>query len=142
MVWWHWMLGGLALLLLEMASIGGFFAVFLGISALLVGGLTWLDLAGPVWVQWLLFSVISVFCLIVFRRPLMQRFNLDRGKAVDSMVGELAVVLEEVPAGGVGKAELRGTSWSARSQSSLPLPRGQHCRVEKVEGLTLWIRPE
>jgi membrane protein implicated in regulation of membrane protease activity len=58
------------------------------------------------------------------------------------MVGEVAVVLEEVPAGGVGKAELRGTSWSARSQATAPLPRGQHCRVEKVEGLTLWIRPE
>ncbi len=142
MVWWHWVLVGLVLLLLEMATPGGFFAVFFGISALLVAGLTWLDLAGPAWLQWLLFSVISVFCLLAFRRPLMQHFKLDRSKAVDSMVGEVAVVLEEVPAGGVGKAELRGTSWSARSHASAPLPRGQHCRVEKLEGLTLWIRPE
>jgi hypothetical protein len=72
----------------------------------------------------------------------MRHFKLDRSKAVDTLVGEGAVVLEEVSPGGVGKAELRGTSWSARSHSSVPLTKGQRCAVERVEGLTLWIRPE
>ncbi len=30
-------------------------------------------------------------------------------KAVDSLVGEVATALEDIPAGAIGKAELRGT---------------------------------
>jgi membrane protein implicated in regulation of membrane protease activity len=142
MDWWLWVLVGFGLLLLEMATPGGFFAIFFGIAAVLVGGLAWPGWAGPAWLQWLLFSAISVVGLLLFRAPLMRHFKLDRSKPVDSLVGEVAVVLEEVSPGGVGKAELRGTSWSARSDSSVPLTRGQRCRVERIEGLTLWIRAE
>src|SRR5437879_4111383 len=123
MMWWLWVLVGLGLFLLEMAMPGGFFAVFFGVAALVVGGLTWPGWVGADWLQWLLFSAISVVGLLLFRRPLMRHFKLDRGKLVDSLVGEVAVVLEEVPPGGVGKAELRGTSWSARSQASAPLAK-------------------
>ena len=50
------------------------------------------------------------------------------------------MVVEEVPPGGVGKAELRGTTWTARTEAASPLAKGQRCRVERVEGLTLWLR--
>ena len=42
----------------------------------------------------------------------------------------------------LGKAELRGTSWSARNRGAAALARGQRCVVEKVDGLMLWVRPE
>jgi membrane protein implicated in regulation of membrane protease activity len=142
MVWWLWVLLGLGLFLLEMGTPGGFFAIFFGVAAVVVGGLAWPGWAGPAWLQWLLFSAISVVGLLLFRRPLMRHFKLDRSKLVDSLVGEVAVVLEEVSPGGVGKAELRGTSWTARSHSSASLARGRRCTVERVEGLTLWIRAE
>jgi membrane protein implicated in regulation of membrane protease activity len=61
---------------------------------------------------------------------------------VDSLVGESAIVLEDIPPGGVGKAELRGTSWNARNVAKLPLAKAQRCIVKSVEGLTLWIQPE
>jgi membrane protein implicated in regulation of membrane protease activity len=86
--------------------------------------------------------VLSVVSLLVFRRPLMRHFNLTPGKPVDRLEGEAAVVQEEVPPGGVGKAEMRGSSWSARTAGALVLKPGQRCRVEKVEGLTLWLRAE
>ncbi len=72
----------------------------------------------------------------------MHHFNLSGGKRVDRFEDEAAVVLEEVAPGGVGKAELRGTSWSARTAGAAALARGQRCRVERVEGLTLWLRAE
>lgn len=142
MAWWLWILIGLGLLVLETATPGGFFAFFFGVGAVLVGMAVALGAGGPEWMQWLLFSVLSVVGLLLFRRPLMRRLKLTGGKPVDSLVGEPAVVLEEVPPGGVGKAEMRGTSWSARSTSPTALARGQRCRVEWVEGLTLWLRPE
>jgi membrane protein implicated in regulation of membrane protease activity len=50
------------------------------------------------------------------------------------------MVVEEVAPGGVGKAELRGTTWTARTEGTLTLEKGRRCRVERVEGLTLWLR--
>ena len=142
MAWWIWVLGGLVLLVAEVTTPGGFFAVFFGASAILVGATKGLGWSGPAWAEWLLFSVFSVVSLALFRKPLMRRFNLIPGKPVDRLEGEAAVVQEEVPPGGVGKAEMRGSSWSARTAGALVLKPGQRCRVEKVEGLTLWLRSE
>ena len=54
----------------------------------------------------------------------------------------LATLLEDLPPGAVGKAELRGSGWTVRSVEPKTLAKGARCRVERVEGLTLWIRPE
>ena len=90
-----------------------------------------------------MFTVLSVASLALFRDPLMRRFNLKSGKgAVDQLEGERALVTEDVAPGGVGKAEMRGASWTARSSGAVALARGQRCRVERVEGLTIWLRPE
>ena len=101
MVWWYWMVLGLALLGAEMTTPGGFYILFFGLSALLVGTMTGLDIVNVDWLQWLLFSVIAIGSLLVFRGPLLARMNEGR-KAhpeVDSMVGEVAVPLEALPAG-------------------------------------------
>lgn len=142
MVWWLWMLLGLALLFIELAS-GSFFAVFFGLSALVVGGLTAIGLGGPVWLQWALFTAVAVLSLALLRRPLKARLNVDgASKPVDQLPGELALAMEELPAGGGGKVELRGSSWNGRNGTAAAIPKGSRCRVERVEGLTLWVGPE
>jgi inner membrane protein len=143
MVWWVWILGGLALLALEMVTPGGFFAIFFGFAALVVGVLAALGFSGPPWLEWLLFTVFSVLGVAVFRRPLMRRFNMNGvGRPVDRMDQEIAVVLEDVVPAAVGKAEMRGTTWNARTAGPSVLAKGQRCRIERIEGLTLWLRPE
>src|SRR5262245_5133997 len=142
MPWWIWILGGLALLALELLTPGGFFIIFFGIGALIVGLLSGLGLLAAGWVEWLLFSAVSVVSLLLFRKPLldwMKRREPQR-PPVDSLVGETAVVTEDVAPGGTGKAELRGTSWNVRAREALR--RGQRARVERVEGLTLWLAAE
>lgn len=143
MIWWLWVLLGLVLLVLEMGLPGGFFALFFGVSALLVGGLVSIGAAGPGWMQWLLFSVLSVLALATLRGPLQARLNLKGSKTpVDSLVGAAAVSLEELALGGRGKVELRGASWNALNNGASTLAKGQRCTVEKVDGLTLWVRSE
>lgn len=142
MVWWLWVLLGLGLLALEIATPGGFFVLFFGIAALVVGGLVRMAGGVPVWGQWLLFSVLSVGSLWLFRGRLMtwlrsQGPDPDR---VDSLVGQIAVLGEDLAPGGVGKAELRGTVWTVRNCGAQVLVRGQRCRVEGVDGLTLSVR--
>jgi membrane protein implicated in regulation of membrane protease activity len=142
MAWWIWVLAGLVLLVAEVATPGGFFAVFFAAGAILVGALKGVGWEGPAWAEWLVFTALSVLSLAFFREPLMRRFHLKSGKAVDRMEGEAAQVTEEVAPGGVGKAELRGASWNARTAGTATLARGQRCRVERVDGLTLWLRAE
>src|SRR6185436_15540888 len=85
MVWWLWVLLGLGLLAFEMATPGGFFALFFGASALVVGVLTGAGVGGPAWMQWLLFSVVSVAALLTLRRPLQSRLAPTDGRRVDSI---------------------------------------------------------
>jgi membrane protein implicated in regulation of membrane protease activity len=142
MVWWFWLVLGLLLLSGEMVAPGGFYVLFFGLAALVVGSLAWLGAAGPEWMQWLLFSVLSVVLLLVLRGPLLRRMAPQQREAVavDGLVGELAVALEDLAPGAMGKAELRGTAWNARNAGTRPLARGERARVEHVDGLTLTLR--
>ena len=144
MAWWIWILGGLALLAFELLTPGGFFVVFFGVGALVVGLLSGLGIVQAGSVEWLLFSAVSIVSLLLFRRPLLEWMKRREGPRapVDSLVGETAILTEDLPAGGIGKAELRGTSWSVRAREGAELRRGQRTRVEQVDGLTLWVRVE
>jgi inner membrane protein len=143
MTWWHWLALGLILVTLEMAASGGFYVIFFGVAAIAIGGLHLFDLAGPAWFQLLLFSVLSVGSLLLFRNPLLHLLKLDTpGEDVDSLVGETAIPAEEIGPGAVGRAELRGTVWSARNVGPTPLSRGQRCRVVRVDRLMILIESE
>jgi inner membrane protein len=131
------------LVLAELAASGGFYIIFFGIAALAVGALAAFDVAGPVWVQLLLFSGISVLSLVVFRERLLRAFQIDpQAPAVDQLAGEVAVAMEDLAPGGVGRVELRGSAWSARNSSSAVIVRGSRSRVIRVEGLMLYVEPE
>ena len=143
MAWWHWIVVGLILIALEMAASGGFYVIFFGIAAIAIGALHVLDLAGPLWLQLLLFSAISIGSLLFFRRPFMRWMQLDRpGSDVDSMIGETAVPLEDIESGAVGRAELRGTVWSARNRATAAVRKGQRCTVVAVDRLMIFLEPE
>ena len=143
MTWWHWLALGLILVALEMAASGGFYVIFFGVAAIAIGTLHLFDLAGPLWFQFLLFSVLAVGSLLLFRNPLMRLMKLDTpGDDVDSLVGETAVPAEDIGPGAVGRAELRGTVWSARNIGATPLLRGQRCRVVRVDRLMIFIESE
>ncbi len=143
MLWWHWLVIGLILVALEMAASGGFYVIFFGIAALAIAGLHVVDAAGPVWVQLALFSLISVGSLVFFRSRLMKWMQLDQpGKDVDSLVGDTAIPVDDIQPGAVGRAELRGTVWSARNQDSSTIARGQRCTVVEVDRLMIFLKPE
>lgn len=142
MSWWHWLVLGLILVLLEMAASGGFYVIFFGVAAIAISGLHLFEIAGPLWFQFLLFSVISVGALLLFRNPLLRIMQPDSPPDRDSPVGDIAIPLEDIPPGAVGRAELRGTVWSARNSSPATIARGDRCRVVKVERLMIFLEAE
>jgi membrane protein implicated in regulation of membrane protease activity len=141
MAWWLWIVVGLGLLVFELATPGGLFALFFGAAAIVVGLLAGVGLAGPVLAQWVLFSGLSIGALALLRGRLRDRLT-HRPIAVDTLVGETAVPLADLEPNAVGKAELRGSSWEARNVAGVPLAAGQRCRVVRVDGLALCIGPE
>ena len=143
MTWWYWLVLGLVLIGLEMASSGGFSIIFFGVAAIVVAPLAATGLAEPIWIQWLLFSVLSVVSLLLFRNPLMRKLNLGAGAPdIDTLAGETGTALEDMSAGANGRVELRGTTWSARNTGSTPLARGHRCVVVRTDRLTLLVKPE
>src|SRR4029077_18380570 len=142
MTWWMWLLVGLGLLGFEVLTPGGFFMLFFGLAALVVGALAGSGLTRPIWLQWLLFSLPVVGSLLVFRRRLLAWLQSPEARGVASLVGDVAVLLADLPPGTVGKAELRGATCSVRHDGPETLARGRRCRVDRVDGLTLHVRLE
>jgi membrane protein implicated in regulation of membrane protease activity len=140
MAWWMWMILGLVLAVAEAQIPTNFFLLAFGVGGLIVGGLTGLGVIASPWIEWLTFSLFSVAALVGFQRTLSR--STPPGRNVDDLTREPAVVTDDVPAGGVGRAELRGTTWSARGADGVAIARGTRCRVERVDGLTLWLKPE
>ena len=143
MPWWMWLLFGLFLLLLEVQTFGGFYLMFFGIGAGLVGLLVGAGAVETPWVEWLLFTVLSLSALAAMRGTLVARLSAGtQSGRVDNLVGEAAVATETIASGAMGRAELRGSSWNVRNAGPTPLAVGQRCRVEQVDGLTLFVRAE
>jgi len=143
MIWWYWVLLGLVLLAVELATPGGFFFIFFAVAGLVIGLLELMGIVEADWLQWVLFSLLSIVCLAVFRKPLLERMRAsERTDVVDSLIGEVAVAATAIPSGQYGRAELRGSTWNARNVDDGMLNAGERCRVVAVRGLEIDIRPE
>jgi membrane protein implicated in regulation of membrane protease activity len=115
-----------------------------GVAAFVVMAVAAFAVDLPFWSHWLLFSALSVVVLLTVRKPLLGRLRPDRGRDADFdyLLGEVAMPSEDLAGNGVGKAELRGSVWTARNAEPTNLSKGQRCRVTRVEGLTVWIKAE
>lgn len=142
MIWWYWLCLGLILIGTEIVTPSGFYLLFFGVASLVVGTLTGVGIVETPWLEWLLFSVLAVVSLLLFRGPLLRMTTRVPTHAVDSMVGESAVLLDDLPPGHTGKAELRGTTWTTRNDGISSIVKGQRAIVMKVDGLMLCVRSE
>lgn len=142
-LWWHWLVLGLLLVLAELATAGGFYLIFFGVAALTIGVLAGFGLAGPLWVQLLMFSILSVATLVIFRSRLLSWVQHDPQRPeIDTLVGEIGVASEELTPFTIGRVEVRGAAWTARNTTGVSVSRGTRIRVVRVDGLTLDIEPE
>jgi membrane protein implicated in regulation of membrane protease activity len=141
MSWSFWLIFGLGLLVFEILTPGGFFTVFFGLAAFVVGALAWTGVLDSGAGQWLAFGVLGTI-LILTLRPLVRKKLETNTPKVDQLVGQTAIALETLDMNGRGKVELRGTSWSAVYSGSGSVLRGDRLRVTKVDGLSLIVEKE
>jgi hypothetical protein len=142
MAWWFWIALGAVLLVAEVIIAADFYLVFFGLAALLVGGLGLLGVELPVWAQWLLFALLAVAGLSVYRRRWKRRLSQADSELLPDLEGEAGSARDGIAAGARGRVVLRGAEWDAVNGGADDLPAGGRCVVTKVEGLTLHVRSE
>ena len=140
MPWWGWIVVGALLLGGELLADAQFYLVFLGAAAIATGLLGAAGLSGGMALQWAIFGALSVVLLVAFRARLYGRLRGTRAPGHETIVGEVAVASAPIAPGGLGRAELRGTIWSARNAGSEPIAAGERARVLRVEGLVIDVR--
>ncbi|HEY0372948.1 MAG TPA: NfeD family protein [Thermoanaerobaculia bacterium] len=139
MSWWVWIVLGFILLALEFTA-ATLHVAFFAVGAFVVGLLVLFGVELPLWAEILIFTAVSLIAFFFIRPILVRKLKLDQKKVVDTLVGEKAIAMDEIPAQGLGKAEMRGSTWSARNVGETVLNRGQRCVVAAVEGLVIHVR--
>ena len=77
----------------------------------------------PIWVQILVFLVVSAVCFVFTKRFFKDVVTAE----IDNLSGE-------------GKVFISGLTWSARSSNGENIPEGAVVTVRKIEGVTLIVK--
>lgn len=93
-------------------------------------------------VQTIAFVVVSVVALAV-TRPLVRKFTDSKAQPtnLDRVIGQAAKVTEEVDnEKSAGAVYVDGKTWTARSVDGTVIPAGEQVKVERMEGVKLFVR--
>lgn len=138
LLFWHWWVLGLALLIAEVLLPTGFFLIWVGAAALLVGAVAWLIPSLDWNVHMLLFGILSVGSFFVWRRfqpgnPASDQPALNRRG--HSYVGR-TFTLNGPIVNGIGMLHVDDSQWRI---SGADVPAGTQVRVIAVDGATLKV---
>ncbi|MDE6675771.1 MAG: NfeD family protein [Acetatifactor sp.] len=99
----------------------------------------------PIWLQAVIFIVVSLLLLFFTRPVAVKYFNKDRVKTnVESLVGRQAIVISEIDnLQGIGQATVGGQEWSARSaDDQVNIAVGAVVTVVAINGVKLVVREQ
>ncbi len=100
-------------------------------------------LGGEVWLQFVVFFLVSAISLALLR-PLTRKFVNPRitSTNVNALPGTKGLVSEAIDnVRGQGQVKLSGVVWTARSSDGQPIPEGALVRVDRIEGVKAFVSP-
>ena len=101
-------------------------------------------LGAEVWLQIVLFLGVSLLTLIS-ARPLVRKYLTPSHQPTnaDRVIGTEAIVTQEINnLPGQGTVVVSGLTWSARSTDDTVIPVGTVVRIERIEGVKLFVKEE
>ena len=136
----YWLVAMVLFLVLEAVSVNIVSVWFaFGALAALITGLA----GGEIWLQLTVFLAVSGITLALLRpiarkltAPTTPRTNVD---ALIGSAGYVTAALDNLSS--QGQVKLGGMPWSARSTSGDPIAEGSLVRVDKVEGVKVYVSP-
>ena len=133
-----WGMLALGFLILEgctVAMVSLWFAI--GAGAALVLSL----LGAAFWLQALAFLAVSGV-LLALLRPMLRKYVKTTKTNVDSIPGSCGLVTEDIDnVAYQGQVKLGAMTWTARSTSGAPISAGTQVRVDRVEGVKVFVSP-
>jgi membrane protein implicated in regulation of membrane protease activity len=135
-----WIILAIVFLAVEFGTVALISLWFVGGS---VAALAVCLLGGPLWLQVLIFGLVSL-ALLLMVRPFLKKY-IDPKKVrtnVDAMRGKQAVLIETVDnLAATGSLELSGVVWTARSADGSVIPAGTVVTIQGVEGVKVLVLP-
>lgn len=97
----------------------------------------------PIWLQGVLFLVVSIGLLLALR-PLLRKYIKPKlvKTNVDSVIGatgKVTVCIDNDQA--AGRVKIGAMDWTARSTSGEVLEEGMLIRVDRIEGVKVFVSP-
>lgn len=134
-----WLIIFVACIIIEIISLGLTTIWFAG-GALIAAVAAALGI--PLWMQIVLFILVSLI-LLYFTRPIaVKYFNKDRVKTnAESLVGKQAIVISEIDnLQGIGQVTVEGKEWTARTVTDgVALPAGSVVIIRAISGVKLMV---
>ena len=91
--------------------------------------------------QVVVFLAVSILLLASLRTLVRKHFTPRLVRTnVDSVVGSIGIVTTPVNnIAALGRVEINGMEWAARSTTGSPLPEGARVKVDKIEGVKVFV---
>ncbi len=140
--WWTWVVGGIALILAELA-IPSFFIVWFGLGAILVGLLMLLLPQLSLTAQLAVWTLASLAMVVLWFRVFKRSFHKTRvGTADGEVIGEIGVLVSAVAPFERGRVRfqrplLGSDEWVCLADAAIAA--GERVRVVAVEGSFLKV---
>ena len=131
----------LAFLIMEAACPIHLVSIWFAAGALVAAIVSMLN--GAVWLQITAFLVVSGGLLAALW-PFVKKFLKPHLSAtnVDSVIGTQGYVTDTIDnLAATGQVKLGGMYWTARSTDGTPIPTGTLVRVDKIEGVKVYVTP-
>lgn len=98
-------------------------------------------LGAEMWLQITVFLVVSLVLLAVLWKRVRNKLTTTKTN-VDSVIGAEGYVTEAIDnLSYTGRVKLGGITWAARSTSGAGIPVGTLVRVERIEGVKVFVSP-
>ncbi|MBQ2841892.1 MAG: NfeD family protein [Clostridia bacterium] len=101
-------------------------------------------LGAEVWLQWIVFVVVSAVALVA-TRPLVKKLTKTRVQPTnaDRCIGQTAIVVEDIDnVEGKGQVQVNGIIWTARSSDGSVFKKEEQVTVEKIDGVKLIVKAQ
>lgn len=99
-------------------------------------------LGAEIWLQWVIFVVVSAITLVA-TRPLVKKLTKTKLQPTnaDRCIGRTAVVVEDIDnINGKGLVRVDGVVWTARSSDGKIYKKDECVRVEEISGVKLIVK--
>ena len=100
-------------------------------------------LGGQLWLQVVLFFAVSAGLLLALR-PIVKKYFVPKlvKTNVDSVIGQKGYATAAIDnLSATGQVKLGGMYWTARSTSGDPIPEGVLVKVDRIEGVKVFVSP-